>query len=192
MTDCLWCRRVEISSSARLPGRVPQKWSGLEPPGNSVDAVRTQDERSQLSVLLRDPRRSWQRPLHFRFAFSLDLANTIFNRIARLRTAALLRFICFASPPHLFPTAPALGGVCLPQTSKECFRRPGSFLPPHQERGPFISMPELSCAPSGRSHNRGGAGSATSRSASAKLRLASRFRDSQLRNSVRIPFATYG
>src|SRR5216683_99324 len=63
---------------------------------------------------------------------------------------------------------------------------------PLRERGPFISMPELSCAPSGRSHNRGGGGSATSRSASAKLRLASRFRDSQLRNSVRIPFATCG
>ena len=49
----------------------------------------------ELFVLLRGPRRSW-RPGHFRFAFSLDLATTIFNRAARLRTAAVLRFICVA------------------------------------------------------------------------------------------------
>ena len=36
--------------------------------GNSVDALRTQDERSELFVLLRGPRRSW-RPFHFPFAF---------------------------------------------------------------------------------------------------------------------------
>jgi len=34
----------------------------------SVDALRTQDERSELFVLLRGPRRSW-RPFHFPFAF---------------------------------------------------------------------------------------------------------------------------
>jgi acetamidase/formamidase len=39
--------------------------------------------------------RSW-RPGHFRFAFSLNLATTIFNRAARLRTAAVLCFICVA------------------------------------------------------------------------------------------------
>src|SRR5260370_9406558 len=41
---------------------------------------------------------------------------------------------------HLFLTALAFGGVCLPQTSKECFR-PGSFLRPHRKRGPFIWEP---------------------------------------------------
>ena len=53
------------------------------------------ETHSLLFVLLRGRRRSW-RPGHFRFAFSLDLATTIFNRAARLRTAAVLRFICVA------------------------------------------------------------------------------------------------
>jgi hypothetical protein len=56
----------------------------------------------ELFVLLRGPRRSW-RPGHFRFAFSLDLATTIFNRAARLRTAAVLRFICVAIAATFFP-----------------------------------------------------------------------------------------
>ena len=37
------------------------------------------------------------------------------------------------SPRHLFPTALTFGGVCLPQTSKECFR-PASFLRPPKAR----------------------------------------------------------
>src|SRR5713226_236859 len=65
---CEASQSFSMEASVCLPCGVPQKWSGLEL-GNSVDAVRTQDERSELFVLLRGPRRSSRRPFHFPFAF---------------------------------------------------------------------------------------------------------------------------
>src|SRR5947208_14072905 len=52
---CDASQSFSMESSVCLPCDVPQKWFGLGL-GNSVDAVRTQDERPEFFVLLRGPR----------------------------------------------------------------------------------------------------------------------------------------
>src|SRR5260370_28414346 len=71
---------------------------------------------------------------------------------------------------------------------RQILHRKQSLCPSY--RG-LTSKRSRSCVPGGRSHDRGEAGSATSRSVEAEPRSTSRFRDSRLQNSVRKAYAMW-